>query len=112
MPRHHSQKWHNIKVALLIGGLLLGVMLGTIYWTQGQKAMSLNVEFTDRVTGFGTDSGYVSVLLSLQAAGYEISMERDDFAEQIGNLAAAWKSGKPVKVVLERGVQIQSISTP
>jgi hypothetical protein len=39
-------------------------------------------------------------------------MERDDFAEQIGNLAAAWKSGKPVKVVLERGVQIQSISTP
>jgi hypothetical protein len=112
MPRHHSQKWHNIKVALLIGGLLLGVMLGTIYWTQGQKAMSLNVEFTDRVTGFGTDSGYVSVLFSLQAAGYEISMERDDFAEQIGNLAAAWKSGKPVKVVLERGVQIQSISTP
>ena len=111
MPRHHSQKWHNIKVALLIGGLLLGVMLGTIYWTQGQKAMSLNVEFTDRVTGFGTDSGYVSVLFSLQAAGYKISMERDDFAEQIGNLAAAWKSGKPVKVVVG-GVEIHSISTP
>jgi hypothetical protein len=39
-------------------------------------------------------------------------MERDDFAEQIGNLAAAWKSGKPITVVLERGVQIQSINKP
>ena len=77
---------------------------------QVQKAMSLNVEFTDQVSNFATRSGYVIVLFAHQAAGYEISMERDDFAKQIGNLAAAWKSGKPITVVLERGVQIKSIN--
>ena len=110
MLKYHSRKWQKINLALLIGGLLFCVMLGPIYLIQGPKAMSLNVEFTDRVTDFGTDSGYVSVLFSHQAAGYKISMERDDFAEQIGNLAAAWKSGKPVKVVVG-GVEIHSIST-
>ncbi|AMS33442.1 MAG: hypothetical protein ACK499_11890 [Betaproteobacteria bacterium] len=110
MLKYHSRKWQKINLALLIGGLLFCVMLGPIYLIQGPKAMSLNVEFTDQVSNFGTRSGYVMVLFAKQAAGYELSMERDDFAEQIGNLAAAWKSGKPVNVVLERGVQIRSIS--
>jgi len=112
MPAHRHQKWHYIKLALLVGGLLVSVMLGTNYWTQGQNAMSLNVEFTDQVTDFGTESGYVSVLFAHQAAGYRIAINRDDFADQVRNLAAAWKSGKSVKVVVERGVQIQSITMP
>ncbi len=76
--------------------------------TKGPIVMSLHVEFTDRVTDFGSDGDRVTVLFEKQAASFHLSPTMDDFARQVSNLAAAWKSKKPAKVVTD-GVDIVSV---
>ena len=53
---------------------------------KGQTLMSMHVEFTDRVTDFGSDGDRVTVLFAKQAAGYHLSPAMDDFARQVSNL--------------------------
>jgi|GraSoiStandDraft_50_1057286.scaffolds.fasta_scaffold315079_1 hypothetical protein len=70
--------------------------------------MDFTVEFTDRVTDFGTREGRVNVLFAKQAANYELSVGQSDFVELVARLAAAWKSRTPVKVTVD-GVNIISV---
>jgi hypothetical protein len=72
--------------------------------------MDFTVEFTDRVTNFGTREGQVNVLFATQAANYKLSPERSNFIELVARLAAAWKSRTPVKVVVD-DVNIISVGT-
>jgi hypothetical protein len=76
--------------------------------SKGPIAMGMTVEFTDRVMNFGTDPNWITVLFATQAAGYHLAPEADDFAVQVANLARAWKSKKPAKVVVS-GVDIVSV---
>lgn len=58
--------------------------------------------FTERVTHFSTDVAHVNVTFSVSAGAYRLLVSRDDFVELLVRLAAAWKTGDPIDVMVER----------
>lgn len=70
-------------------------------------------EFNDeKILSFATAGTGLEVIFSGQAnIIYSLPREREDFVEQAENIAAAWQSNKPVKVVLH-GAEVFSVSHP
>jgi hypothetical protein len=103
-------KWLHWRIALLIWVLAAAIYLAIDCSGKGTNGM-IDTEFTDRVEDFGTYQGRLSVLFSRQAAQYYVPIERENFAQLVSELAAAWRSKKDVKVAVEQGVEIVAISS-
>jgi hypothetical protein len=69
----------------------------------------MDIEFTDRVMDFALQNDHVNVLFMQQAAAYRIPVEIDQFAKLVGDVAAGYKSKKPIKVTVRRSVEIVDI---
>jgi hypothetical protein len=69
-------------------------------------------EFDDEtVNSFSTGDTGLEVTFSKHTDIYYLPRERENFVEQAENIAAAWKSNKPVKIVLQ-GSEVISVSQP
>jgi hypothetical protein len=69
----------------------------------------LDDELQERVLSFSARGREVDVRFELSAAIYRLPADREDFVEQVANLAAAWQSGKPAHVTV-RGTEIVAVA--
>ena len=67
-------------------------------------------ELTDRVFSFYTHAAGLVVKLHTREATYLVSHERADFVEVAAQVAAAWRSQQPVRVVVEPSLEIVSVT--
>jgi hypothetical protein len=68
----------------------------------------LEIELTERVGNFNTADTEFHVTFAHSAAVYRLSIDREDFALQVANLATAWQKKKQARVRV-RGTEIVSI---
>jgi hypothetical protein len=61
------------------------------------------------IMGFNSEPGQVNVTFSQHAAVYVLPASRDDFVEQMTNIARAFQSRAEVKVLL-RGSEVVSVA--
>jgi hypothetical protein len=70
--------------------------------------MSWNEEFTEPIVAFQSEEGSVMVAFARHAGLYRLAAEREDFAQQLAVIGAAWQSNRPLRAVV-RGQQIVSV---
>lgn len=70
--------------------------------------MSWNESFNEGIMSFSSEPHHVNVAFSMHAGIYRLLVSREDFVEQMGNIANSFKSGQPLKVVV-RGQEIVSV---
>lgn len=63
----------------------------------------------DAVMEFRSEGRIVIVHFRTLAGAYRLAVDRDDFVQQLGLLAASYKSRRPVQLVLQ-GLQIERVS--
>jgi hypothetical protein len=55
-------------------------------------------QFEEPVRAFNTEGRVVLVFFARLAGAYRLSADRDDFEQQLANVASSFKRRKPVKV--------------
>lgn len=63
----------------------------------------------DTVMEFRSEGNVVVVFFQTQAGAFRLAVDRDDFVQQLGLLAASYKTRRPVRLALQ-GLRIERVS--